>query len=56
LGELGRSCRADWPYFEKLYGQFQDRNDVVLLAFNVDDDVNDMKKALDELKLSIPAV
>jgi thiol-disulfide isomerase/thioredoxin len=49
-------CRAELPYFEKLYRQFQSRDDVVLLAFNVDDDIADMNKALAELKLSIPAV
>jgi thiol-disulfide isomerase/thioredoxin len=49
-------CRAELPYFEKLYRQFARRDDVVLLAFNVDDDVADMNKALAELKLSIPAV
>lgn len=49
-------CRAELPYFEKLYRQFQNRDDVVLLAFNVDDDVKDMNEALEELKLSIPAV
>ena len=49
-------CRAELPYFEKLYRQFQGRDDVVLLAFNVDDDITDMNKALAELKLSIPSV
>jgi thiol-disulfide isomerase/thioredoxin len=49
-------CRAELPYFEKLYRQFQSRDDVVLLAFNVDDDIAYMNKALAELKLSIPSV
>jgi thiol-disulfide isomerase/thioredoxin len=49
-------CRAELPYFEKLYRQFQERDDIVLLAFNIDDDVVDMNKALAELKLSIPSV
>jgi len=49
-------CRAELPYFEKLYHQFEKRDDVVLLAFNVDDNIADMNKALDELKLKIPAV
>jgi hypothetical protein len=44
------------PYFEKLYRQFQGRDDIVLLAFNVDDDVADMQRALGELKVTIPAV
>jgi len=49
-------CRAELPYFEKLYRQFQGRDDIVLLAFNVDDDIKNMNQALAELKLSIPAV
>ena len=49
-------CRAELPYFEKLYRQFQGRDYVVLLAFNVDDDIADITKALAELKLSIPSV
>ena len=44
------------PYFEKLYRQFRDRDDVVLLAFNIDDNIAAMNTALAELKLSIPAV
>ena len=35
-------CRAELPYFEKLYRQLQGRDDIVLLAFNVVDDVADM--------------
>jgi thiol-disulfide isomerase/thioredoxin len=49
-------CRAELPYFEKLHRQFQDRDDVVLLAFNIDDDIAEMNRALGELKLSIPSV
>jgi thiol-disulfide isomerase/thioredoxin len=49
-------CRAELPYFEKLYRQFQSRDNIVLLAFNIDDDVADMNRALAELKLSIPSV
>jgi len=49
-------CRAELPYFEKLYRQFQGRDNVVLLAFNVDDDIADMNRALTELKLAIPSV
>lgn len=49
-------CRAELPYFEKLYRQFQGRDDIVLLAFDVDDDVADMQRALGELKVTIPAV
>ncbi len=49
-------CRAELPYFEKLYRQFKSRDDIILLAFNIDDDVADMNKALVELKLTIPSV
>jgi thiol-disulfide isomerase/thioredoxin len=49
-------CRAERPYFEKLYRQFRSRDDIVLLAFNIDDNVADMHKALAELKLSLPSV
>jgi thiol-disulfide isomerase/thioredoxin len=49
-------CRAELPYFEKLYRQFQGRDDIVLLAFNIDDDIASMNNALAELKLSIPSV
>jgi len=49
-------CRSELPYFEKLYRQFRDRDDVVLLAFNIDDNIAAMNTALAELKLSIPAV
>ena len=49
-------CRAELPYFEKLQRQFQGRDDIVFLAFNIDDDIADMNKALAELKLSIPSV
>lgn len=49
-------CRAELPYFEKLHQQFENRDDIVLLAFNIDDDIADMHKAIGELQLSIPSV
>ncbi len=49
-------CRAELPYVEKLYQHFQDRQDVAILALNVDDDPSLMGKALGELKVSVPSV
>ena len=49
-------CRAELPYFEKLYHHFQGRNDIAVLAFNVDDDPKAMTTALQELKVSIPSI
>jgi thiol-disulfide isomerase/thioredoxin len=49
-------CRAELPYLEKLYQRFKTRDDVAILAFNVDDDPKAMTTALQELKLSIPSV
>jgi len=49
-------CRAELPYLEKLYQHFRDRNDVAILAFNVDDDPQAMTTALQELKVSIPSI
>jgi tetratricopeptide (TPR) repeat protein len=49
-------CRAELPYLEKLYDHFHDRNDVAILAFNVDDDPKAMMIALQELKISIPSI
>jgi hypothetical protein len=39
-----------------LTSNFRDRNDVAILAFNVDDDPNAMTTALQELKVSIPSI
>jgi tetratricopeptide (TPR) repeat protein len=49
-------CRAELPYFEKLYEHFQGRNDIAILALNVDDDPKAMTTALQELKVSIPSI
>jgi thiol-disulfide isomerase/thioredoxin len=49
-------CRAELPYVEKLYRHFQDRDDVAILALNVDDEPSLMGKALVELKVSVPSV
>ena len=49
-------CRAELPYVEKLYERFKGRQDVVILAMNVDDDPKAMETALSELKLRVPSV
>jgi thiol-disulfide isomerase/thioredoxin len=49
-------CRAELPYVEKLYQHFKGRDDVVVLALNVDDDPKAMDLALKELKLAVPSV
>jgi len=41
---------------EKLYQHFRERNDIAILAFNVDDDPKAMTTALRELKVSIPSI
>lgn len=56
MGELVRPLRSELPYLEKLYQHFRDRNDVAILAFNVDDDPKSMTTALQELKVSIPSI
>jgi thiol-disulfide isomerase/thioredoxin len=49
-------CLAELPYLEKLYQQFKGRDDVAILAFNVDDDPSAMKKALQKVHVSIPSI
>lgn len=49
-------CRAELPYVEKLYERFRGRDDVVILALNVDDDPEQMDVALTELKVKVPSV
>ena len=49
-------CRAELPYVEKLYQHFKGRDDVVVLALNIDDDPKAMDTALKELKLAVPSV
>jgi len=41
---------------EKLYQHFRDRNDIAILAFNVDDNPKAMTTALQELKVAIPSI
>ena len=50
-------CRAELPYVEKLYQRFRGRDDVAVLALNVDDDPKAMNTALSELKIvSLPSI
>jgi thiol-disulfide isomerase/thioredoxin len=49
-------CRAELPYVEKLYERFKGREDVVVLALNIDDDPKAMDPALKELRVTLPAV
>lgn len=49
-------CRAELPYVEKLYQHFQGRDDVAILALNVDDKPALMGKALADLKVLVPSV
>jgi len=49
-------CRAELPYLEKLYQRFRGREDVVILALDVDDDPREMTEVLNALKISTPSV
>jgi thiol-disulfide isomerase/thioredoxin len=49
-------CRLELTYLEKLYEHFRGRNDIAILALNVDDDPKAMTKALQELKVSVPSI
>lgn len=49
-------CLAELPYLEKLYQQFKSRDDIAILAFNVDDDPSAMNKALQKVQVSIPSI
>ena len=49
-------CRAELPYVQKLYERFKDRNDVAVVALNLDDDPKNMDVALKELRLALPSV
>lgn len=49
-------CRTELPYVERLYQRFRNRDDVAVLALNVDDDPKAMSTALQELKVSLPSI
>ena len=49
-------CRAELPYLQRLYERFKDRNGVVILALNVDDDPSLMQPFLGELGLTLPSI
>lgn len=48
--------RAELPHVGKLYKRFQNRSEIAILAFKVDDDPKAMATALQELKVSIPSI
>lgn len=50
------ACRAELPWVEKLYQHFRDRQDIAVLALNVDDDPHAMTAALEELQVSVPSI
>ncbi len=49
-------CRAEHPYFQKLYEKLKDRTDVVLVSFNVDEQVGLVQGYLNEAKYTFPAL
>ena len=49
-------CRAEHPHFQKLYEKLKDRTDVVLVSFNVDEQVGLVQGYLDEAKYTFPAL
>mgnify|MGYP001081659670 CR=1 FL=1 len=49
-------CRAELPYVERVYEQLKGRDDIAVLALNVDDDPKLMDVALGELKVRLPSI
>lgn len=49
-------CRAELPFVERVYQQLKGRDDVAVLALNVDDDPKLMDVALGELKVRLPSI
>lgn len=49
-------CRAEHPEFQKLYDKLKDRSDVVVLSFNVDDQVGMVEGYLKEQKYTFPSL
>ncbi len=49
-------CRAEHPYFQKLYEQLKDRKDVAVISFNVDDQVGLVQSYLTEGKYTFPVL
>jgi thiol-disulfide isomerase/thioredoxin len=49
-------CRAELPYLQKLYERFKDRQDVVIISLNVDDDPAAMVPFLKNMGFSMPSI
>ena len=49
-------CRAELPYLQKLYERFKDRQDIVIISLNVDDDPAVMTPMLKQMGLSLPSI
>jgi len=49
-------CRAELPYVQRLYERFRGRDDVAVLALNVDDDPKLMDVALGQLQVTLPSI
>jgi hypothetical protein len=44
------------PYLEKLYQKVKNRNDVLILTFNIDDEVGLVKPYMDQQKFTFPVL
>ncbi len=49
-------CRMEHPEFQKLYEKLKDRNDVVVLSLNVDDDLGKVEPYMKENKFTFPVL
>jgi len=49
-------CKAELPFFQKLYDDTKDRSDVAVLSFNMDDEVGLVEPFMKEQNLSFPAL
>jgi thiol-disulfide isomerase/thioredoxin len=49
-------CREELPHLEKLYQRIKDRQDVVLLTLNLDDNIGAVEPFLKENKYSFPVL
>jgi thiol-disulfide isomerase/thioredoxin len=49
-------CRAEHPYFQKVYERMQGRSDIQILSFNVDDEIGDVAPYMKENKYTFPVL
>ncbi len=49
-------CKAELPYLQKLHEKLKDRSDVLLLTFNVDEDIGLVKPFLEENQYTFPVL